>query len=175
MDRNSRKCSGRTAPAWERTGAAASRACCRSSAPPGRDAYPEAAWRRLARRGLACEGGVAQGGERRARGDRLGVEAKLDDGGGAGSERAREGGGELGGLAHRLAMGAEGARIGGEIGVAQLGCWIAVGVLALLIHADRAVEPVIDDEEDDIGAVLNGGRQLLPGHPESAIAVAAAD
>src|SRR6267378_516615 len=111
MDRNSRKCSGRTAPAWERTGAAASRACCHSSAPPGPDVYPEAPWRRLARRRLACEGGVAQGGERRARGDRLGIEAKLDDGGGAGGERAREGGGEFRCLAHCLAMGAESARI----------------------------------------------------------------
>src|SRR5258707_14971109 len=116
MDRNSRKCSGRTAPAWERTGAAASRACCRSSAPPGPDVYPEAPWRRLARRRLACERGIAQGGERRARGDRLGVEVKLDDGRGARGECAREGGGEIGGLAHRLAMWAEGPRIGGEIG-----------------------------------------------------------
>src|SRR5260221_8995876 len=122
MDRNSRKCSGRTAPAWEGTGAAASRACCHSSAPPGPDVYPEAPWRRLARRRLACEGGVAQGGERRARGDRLGVEAKLDDGGGAGGERAREGGGGLPGLAPRLPLGAEGARIGGEIGVGPVGC-----------------------------------------------------
>src|SRR5260221_5673627 len=134
MDRNSRKCSGRTAPAWERTGAAASRACCHSSASPGPDVYPEAPWRRLARRCLACEGGIAQGSERRARGDRLGVEAKLDDGRGIGGERACKGGGELGGLAHRLAMGAEGARIGGEIGVGEVGCWVAVGGLALLIH-----------------------------------------
>ena len=77
---------------------------------------------------------------------------------------------EVRGALHRLAMPAEGARVRGEIGIAQLGAVDAAGVLALLVHADRAVEPVVDHQRDEIGAVLRRSRDLLPGYQEVAVA-----
>jgi hypothetical protein len=39
--------------------------------------------------------------------------------------------------------------------------------LALLVHADRAVGPVVDHHHHDVGPVLDGGGQLLPRHEKS--------
>ena len=44
------------------------------------------------------------------------------------------------------------------------------GIVALLVHADRPVHAVVDDEDDDRGVVLHGGRELLAGHQEVAVA-----
>src|SRR5882762_7569727 len=83
--------------------------------------------------------------ERRRRGDGVRVDAQLEDrrlARGAGTlERRRE---VLGAL-HDLAVRAECTRIGGEIRILQLGAEHPPGILALLVHADRAVKPVIDD------------------------------
>ena len=64
---------------------------------------------------------LAQSGEGDARGQRLGIGLDVDDGGLAGSHRTLEGGGEVGGLLDRLAMAAEGAGVGGEVGVLERG------------------------------------------------------
>ena len=41
--------------------------------------------------------------------------------------------------------------------------------MTLLMHADRAVHAVVDDEDDDLQAVLHRGRKLLA-HHEVAVA-----
>ena len=51
----------------------------------------------------------------------------------------------------------------------------AAGKFALLMHADRAVKPVVDDDHDDVGAVLHGGREFLAVHQEIAVAGEAND
>ena len=69
-----------------------------------------------------------------------------------------------------LAVPAEGARIGGEIRIRQFGARDAARIFALLVHADRAVHAVVDDQHDDRRAVLHRGRELLPVHEELAVA-----
>ena len=64
----------------------------------------------------------------------------------------------------------EGARVGDEVGVAQVGADDATGVVALLVHADRAVHRVVDHEHDDGELLLHRGRELLAGHQEVAVA-----
>ena len=70
---------------------------------------------------------------------------------------------------------AVGTRERREVGVAEVGAGDAARVLALLVHADRAVRAVVDDDADELasaaaGAVRDGGGQLLPGHQEVAVA-----
>ena len=43
-------------------------------------------------------------------------------------------------------------------------------MLALLVHADRAVHAVVDHDDDDRQLILDGRRQLLAGHQEAAVA-----
>ena len=90
---------------------------------------------------------------RPARGDGLG-------------ERRRE---RLGRL-HPGAEGAVGAGQGGEVRVAQGRAGDAAGMLALLVHADRAVHAVVDHDHHDRQLVLDGGGELLAGHQEAAVA-----
>ena len=108
--------------------------------------------------------------ERGGRGDGIGVDAQLEDrrlARGAGAlERRRE---VLGAL-HDLAVRAECARIRGEVRIPQLGAEHAPGVLALLVHADRAVKPVIDDQRHERRAVLHCRRDFLSCHQEVAVA-----
>ena len=47
---------------------------------------------------------------------------------------------------------------------------IALRIFALLVHADGAVGAVVDEDDEQVGAVLGGGRQLLPVHQEIAVA-----
>ena len=94
----------------------------------------------------------------------------MDDRGLAGGERALEGRAEVRGLLDRLAMAAEGAGVGGEVGVLQLGAVDARRILALLVHADRAEHAVVDHRDHDVGAVLHGRRELLAVHQEAAVA-----
>src|SRR4030088_1591774 len=79
---------------------------------------------------------VAQGD---ARGERLGVGLDVDDRGLGGGERPLERRGEIFGLLDRLAMAAEGAGVGCEVGVLELGAVDACRILALLMHADGAL------------------------------------
>ena len=90
-------------------------------------------------------------GQRRRRRDRLRVDLHVQDRRLARRQRALEGGRELLRLLDRLAVAAEGARLGGEIGIAQLRRADAAGIFALLMHADRAVHAVVDHDDDDIG------------------------
>ncbi len=62
------------------------------------------------------------------------------------------------------------ARAWPEIGVVQRGRDDAPGMVALLVHADGAVHAVVDDDDHDRQFLLHGGRELLPGHHEIAIA-----
>src|SRR5690606_7360 len=80
----------------------------------------------------------------RARGcDRFGIKPDLDDRRLAAGACPLEGGSEGIGTLHRLAMAAEGARIGGEVRVLQAGSGNAARIFALLMHADGAVDAVV--------------------------------
>src|SRR5438477_3562876 len=76
---------------------------------------------------------LAQLAERDPRGERLGIGLHMDDGGLAGQHRAFEGGREVGSLLDRLAVAAEGAGIGREVGVLEIGAMHARRVVALLV------------------------------------------
>jgi hypothetical protein len=56
------------------------------------------------------------------------------------------------------------------VGIEQLRPRHAAGIVHFLMHADGAVAAVVGDHDDDVGAVLAGGRQLLDGHLQAAIA-----
>src|SRR5260370_28229177 len=79
----------------------------------------------------------------------------------AGGDGALESRRELRGVLDRLAMAAEGARIGGEIGVLQRRGADAARIFALLMHADRAIHAIVDDDDDDGEVVLHGGGEFL--------------
>ena len=55
-------------------------------------------------------------------------------------------------------------------GLASSVALIRSGIFALLVHADGAVAAVVDDDHEQVGAVLRGGRQLLAVHQEIAVA-----
>ena len=55
-------------------------------------------------------------------------------------------------------------------GLRQLGARDPLRIFALLVHADGAVGAVVDDDDEQVGAVLRGGRQLLAVHQEIAVA-----
>src|SRR3546814_16175151 len=40
-------------------------------------------------------------------------------------------------------------------------------VFTLLVHADGAIHAVVDHHDDDIGAILDGGGEFLPGDRKS--------
>src|SRR5262249_12511005 len=77
---------------------------------------------------------------------------------------------ELFGLGHRLAMAAMGAGERGEVGVDQIGGDGAAGIVALLMHADGAVDAIVDDHHDYRRAILHGGRDFLAGQLEAPVA-----
>ena len=58
----------------------------------------------------------------------------------------------------------------GEIGVGELGRADPLRIVALLVHADGAVGAIVDQDDEQVGAILGGGRQLLPVHQEIAVA-----
>ena len=100
--------------------------------------------------------------QRRARRDRLGVDAQREQRRPPARERAlerrrRTRPSRVDGLAVR----AERARVGGEVGVDEVGADDAPGELPLLVHADRPVHAVVDDEDDDRQVVLHRRRELL--------------
>ena len=72
-------------------------------------------------------------------------------------------------------MAAKGHRIGGEIRIAQGGGGDAAGIVALLMHADRAIHAVVDDHHDDRQIILHGGGEFLPVHQKAAVARKADD
>ena len=67
-------------------------------------------------------------------------------------------------------MAAEGAGVGGEIGVPQPGCRNPTRIGELLMHADGAQHAVVDHDHDDRQIVLDGGGEFLPVHQETAVA-----
>ncbi len=109
-------------------------------------------------------------GQRRGRRDRLGIDLDVDDRRLAGLPRGAERSAEIGGVLDRRAEAAEGAGIGGEIGIPQLGRRHPAGIFALLVHADGAVHAVVADDHDDRQVVLHGGREFLAVHQEIAVA-----
>src|SRR5258706_6612674 len=85
---------------------------------------------------------LAQPGNRRARRDRLRIDAQLDHRGLAGRAGPLERGRELRRLFDRLAMTAERARIRGEIRIAQPRARDASRGRPLLMHANHAVHAI---------------------------------
>ena len=116
----------------------------------------------------ACAADLVDG---RAHGDRLRIDAQVQQRGSAGIERALQRRGEFAGLRHGFAHCAVRAGERREVGIDQIGTDHAPRVLALLVHADRPVHAVVDDDEDDIRAVLHGGGEFLPVHLEAAVAI----
>ena len=45
-----------------------------------------------------------------------------------------------------------------------------VGIVALLVHANRAVHAVVEQHDDGFGTMLHGSRQLLSIHQKVAVA-----
>ena len=113
--------------------------------------------------------------QRRARRDRLRVDAQLDHRGPAGRDGALERGRELLRPLDHLAVAAEGLRVAREVRVDEVGAEGAAGVVPLLVHPDRPVHAVVDDQHDDRQLVLDGGRELLAAHQEVAVAGEAHD
>ena len=63
----------------------------------------------------------------------------------------------------------------GEVRVLEVGADHASRELPLLVHADRRVHPVVDEEHDDRELVLHGRRELGRAHHEVAVAREAHD
>ena len=61
-------------------------------------------------------------------------------------------------------------RVRDEVRVDQIRPHDTAGVVALLVHANRAVHPVVDHEHDDVHAVLHRRGELVPAHQEAAVA-----
>ena len=112
----------------------------------------------------------ANRGKRGGRSDRIRIDAQLDERGLARLRRALERRREILGALHGLAVAAEGARIGREVRVLELGAVHPPRIFAFLVHADRAVQAVVHHHGDEVGAVLHGRRDLLPGHQVVAVA-----
>ncbi len=102
--------------------------------------------------------------------DRLGVDRAMQDRRQARVERPRQGRGEVLVALDPLAVAAEGRGVGGEIGVLERGAGDAAGIFALLVHPDRAVHAVIDQDDDHRQPVLHGGGEFLAVHQEVAVA-----
>ncbi len=92
-----------------------------------------------------------------------------------GGERALERRHELIGALDQLAIRPAGARERREVGVAQMGRDDAARVAALLVHADRPVHRVVDDDHDDRRPLLRRRRQFERAHLEAAVADEADD
>ena len=57
-----------------------------------------------------------------------------------------------------------------KIGINHIRADDAPGILPFLVHADGAVGTVVDDDDDNVDAILHRGRELLAGHHEVAVA-----
>src|SRR5262245_33123306 len=119
---------------------------------------------------LRLEGLLPDGAQRRRRSDRVGVDLQLYERRLAGARGALERRREILGALHGLAVPAEGARVRCEVRVLQVGAEHPRGILALLMHADGAVETVVHHQRHEIRTVLRRGGDLLTGHEEVAIA-----
>ena len=62
-----------------------------------------------------------------------------------------------------------------EVGVREIRADHAARVRALLVHADRRVHPVVDEQDHDRQLVLDSGRELRRAHDEVAVAREADD
>ena len=69
-----------------------------------------------------------------------------------------------------FAVRAERTRVRGEVGIDERRAVDAARVFALLVHADRAVHAVVDDDDHDVELVLHRRRELLARHEEAAVA-----
>ena len=72
---------------------------------------------------------------------------------------------------YRVALGAEAARVGREIGVDQRRADDATWIFPLLMHADRAIGPIVGDHRHDRQRILYGCGQLLARHQETPVAL----
>src|ERR1700674_747304 len=82
---------------------------------------------------------LANAGQCCRRQDRIGIDLEMNDRGPAGLPRGRKRRRKIRGLVHHRAKAAEGARIGVEIRIVQLGGADAARKFTLLMHADGAV------------------------------------
>src|SRR5690606_33019692 len=76
---------------------------------------------------------------------------------------------ELGGSLEPGPEAAECFGIAGEIRVGQAGTEGPPGVVTLLVHADRAVHPVVEHQDEEADVVLGGGGELARAHEEVAV------
>ena len=114
---------------------------------------------------------LANLGQRLPRRQRLGVDAQLDHAPAgpqpsAASNAAAKS--SVRSTASPCAPNARGERR--EVRVDEVGAGDAARIVPLLVHPDRPVHAVVDDEHDDRRVVLHRGRELLAGHQEVAVA-----
>src|SRR5262245_33556368 len=102
--------------------------------------------------------------------DLVRIDAQFKHGRSPRGERAVEGRRKAFRRFDALGMGTERPRQSYEVRARQLGSRHATGKAPLLVHANRAVHPVVDDERDETGAVLCGGGQFLRIHQEITVA-----
>src|SRR5215831_17158318 len=114
--------------------------------------------------------GFANSRQRQGRGDGFRVDLEMNDGGLArlfGSlERSRK-------IRSPLDGDAEAAKcpgVGSEIRIAQVRGRNAPGIVALLVHANGSVKPVVGNDDDDRGIELDCGWEVLTVHEEIAVA-----
>ena len=110
-----------------------------------------------------------------ARADPLRIDRKLEHRRLPGGERALERGLEVLRPLDPLAVRAVGARERREVRVLEVRADHAPRELPLLVHADRRVHAVVDEEHDDRQVVLHRGRELGRAHDEVAVAREADD
>eukprot|EP01035_Chromulina_nebulosa_P039317 gene39317-53149_t len=101
---------------------------------------------------------------------RVRIEQAVNDRGLARGDRTLEGRAELLGRLDALAMPAKGARIGRKVRILQRRRRDAARILPLLMHPDRPIHAVVDDDDDDREVILDGRGEILPVHQEAAIA-----
>ena len=66
---------------------------------------------------------------------------------------------------------AKGACIGREIWILQVCRDYASRKIALLMHPDRTIAPIVAHDNDDRQGILHGGREFLSVHQEVAVAI----
>src|SRR6185312_5946162 len=77
---------------------------------------------------------------------------------------------KIGAFFNDRTVAAERECIAGKIRIAQIGGNHTAGIFAFLMHADGTVDTVVGDENDHGQLVLDGGREILPGHQEITVA-----
>ena len=110
-----------------------------------------------------------------ARADPLRIDRKLEHARLPGRERTLERGLEVLRPLDPLRMRAVRACERREVGVLEIGADDAPRELSLLVHADRRVHAVVDEQDDDRQLVLHRGRELGRAHDEVAVAGEADD